>query len=415
MFFISGEVNGEVFDNKKVTTTHLMKLFGVEDAFGFVNQNSEDAMVEFEYHSSVTKMKGGVLRHPNRYRVPAEMRATYNGRTITIKYATSERWDKNGNHETVPTKLNFGGKSKRHFSWMRDMELIMFFYLHPSNNSSPLRNKRTKQKIVWDLVNHQDRAVSSIQSYTDDMRVRKEILEDDIKVLARKARGLGLSIPSDSEINENKIRNMLMNSYELHVKRGKRAAFIQKFNSAQVGIAGTIQGLVDKGYILQKKRATGQTFWVWREGLNVSGTICVCERGVIPMEHLQRTIIANFDYWDIKIREILEGDSIASNKNIQRFNDDMTAKDRSNAPKTVNEMSHTEVVMQLKMHDLVGFNKETKSVHFFNSKKYGEFLKDPLLKVNTPKDWVAETAVAMESEVDLKVALREKLDNYKNK
>ena len=63
----------------------------------------------------------------------------------------------------------------------------MFFYLHPSNNSSPLRNKRSKQKIVWDLVNHQDRAVSSIQSYTDDMRVRKEILEDDIKVLARKA------------------------------------------------------------------------------------------------------------------------------------------------------------------------------------------------------------------------------------
>lgn len=414
MLFVSGEVNGELYDRKKVTTKDLLDLFGAEKAFKFVNQDNPDSMVEYEYHGNVCKMKSGVLRHPNRYRVPAEMNGTYKGRSITITYATSERWDsKAQTHITLPKKINFGSKQKKVLNYQEQMEMIVWMYLHPSNASSPLRTSRTRQQIVWDLVNYEERASTNISTYEADTKVRMEILTDDPTVLERKARGLGISF--GQRISNTRLRELLINSYEKHIKAGKRKIFIQKFNSAEVGISGQIQVLVDRGFIEKKSTADGRVFWSWKKGLKATGNICVVERGIVAIDHLKRTIINNFDSYDSIIREIMEGASFNQNSKLQRFYDEINAKDRNeeNTPKTIEEMSDEEVVLELKMNDLVGYNRETKSIHFMSMKNYGDFLKDPLLAINVPKDWVQEAAVAMGDNMDLKASLREKLDKFK--
>ncbi len=411
MLFISGEINGEIKDRSKVTTEEILELFDIKDYFSFVNKNNQDAMVHFEYHKSATKMKNGILRHPNRYRVPCEMKAIYKGRSITITYAEREQFDSNGNHTTFPDKVNFGGRSKRSFRWHQNMELIIWMALHPSNASSPLRTERTTKKIVWDVINEKDRSNKRFEDFQADAAIRMEILKDNPKVLSRKARGLGIVLSDKTP--ENRIREMLMSQYEKAIASGKREIFIEKFHSAEVGVSGMIQQLVDMKYIIQRKNSTGQTYFAWRAGLPVSGNIVVCQKGVVPIEHLKRTMLTNFALYDKHIRAIMEGIDI-NNDGLQRFDDDMNAESRNNAPKKVSEMDDYEVVSELKLNDLVGYNHSTKGVHFYNQKKYGEFLKDTLLKIEIPKEWMSELAAAMDSNIDLKVTLKEKLSKFKN-
>ena len=415
MLFIEGEVGSKVYQNERITFDDLLKLAKAEDYFSFVRKSDPNARVEFEYHKSKKKMKGGVLIFPSGYNPISTMKVNIDGRIVRITYAESEKIDPITKvRETMPRKISFGDKATKPLMWNRDRELILWMALHPWNASSPLRAKNDNSPVVWDIVDRDKRAVEWEELASEDIKIRTLFMTEDIEVLKRKAKGMGLVFSVD--VSKAVVRQTLMQAYENAIKQNNRANFISQFDKAETTVAGTIQELIDKGLIERGRTdSSGRVVWQWRAGLSETGKIMTVDRGLDAAEALKRYIVSNFDMFDKTLTKVLKQDQVAANPAMQAFANEVNAH-VSPSEKEVNELTNEELVKELKANDIIGFNKETTSVHFYSEKDFGVFTKEPLYKIETPKNWVVELATALEDKklIELKVSLVEKLEKFRN-
>jgi hypothetical protein len=247
----------------------------------------------------------------------------------------------------------------------------------------------------WVLKDDLKESVKFMEDAMKEQTVRTEIFTGPITIVKRKAMGMRLCT---AKTPEKEVRAKLIQSFEKKKSLGKIQEFYNKWEGQVSHLSGLIQDAIDKRVIkLVDLKSGGRKAYMWADNQEQSGVIREVGRGVNPLEDLTKYIQ---NHWDMYYRDLE-----AAVKNykasrglgyaIEEVEKSYSMEDML-ANMIIGDMDLATRVKVAKHHELVGYNRDTKSVHFIDTNF--EFLKTGLMKPKTAKYWVNEFTAFISTE-----------------
>lgn len=381
---LSGDVNGEMYDKKRVSADQVMEIFGIKELFN-VDPMDKNPIVELKLHNGKIKMKDGQQFHPS-YQVPGSLMGTFKGADVELVYFDTMRKDRDDLITTTPRLLPFDKRSIK-FRFLQKKELVVWYILHPYCAESPLRNDN--HDLVWTLDDSRKESEHFYRAAMKEGEIRKQILEDAITVVKRKAMGMRLVSPKATEYEA---RAKLIGRFDALKSQGKLAEFYNDWEEPYSHVSGLVKEAVDRGVIKKvDMKSGGRVAWIWGENLPQSGAIREVGRGLDPLEELIKHVTSNYHPLVNQLDNAVKGrkDHRDLGFKVQLVEEKYAIEDMLGKV-AVPDMEIHELVKVAKYNDIIGYNRETKSVHFIN-RKDGGFLKEKIFSPEKYKHWVTES------------------------
>lgn len=256
-----------ILEDKKISRKELADIFGV-DLFKLEKQPS------FEIDKSKVskdKANGGVIK----VNAGTSMRSRFyfedpkTGVTKELRYAKSVNQENIGGklqpkyspHYVSYFKMLADGHQNANtkFSFQDDLDLAMYFYLHPQNKFSPLRSKRNKNTPVgYEFIDTKARALDKMKTLDMKAEAMSHAKNIDTFKMAILAKGLGFKRVDNTD--EDTLRANL-----LEFANNKPSVYMDAVNSGVTMMEGLIVNLIDKG-ALQLDKIHGVRQWKWTLG-----------------------------------------------------------------------------------------------------------------------------------------------------
>jgi hypothetical protein len=255
-----------LIDDKLVSRRELADKFGI-DLVKLEKQPSfeidKSKISNDRANGNVAKVNAGTSIRSHFYAVDAKT-----GLTIEIKYAKgkSERTVGDKRYtEYSPRYVRFfkelqdgGQHSGTKFSFQDDLDLAMYFCLHPQNKFSPLRSKSKKTTVGYEFIDSKARAIdkmSNLNKTAESMAHAKDI--DDFKLVIM-CKGLGFQKVDSKELDT-------LRADLLEFALNKPEAYMTAIETGIVHSEGLIINLIDRG-VLSLTKTHGVRQWEWTSG-----------------------------------------------------------------------------------------------------------------------------------------------------
>lgn len=134
MFLLTGAPAGKFYNEEAVSAQEMIKLFPEIKAF------LADNAVVFDPLPKTIKTKKGVTVYRLAMQTATMFTGTYKGQSITIRYYKTRTGSKD-KARYAPTHVPFMGKRREIILQDRDLDLAVFFLLHPCHSLSPMAKK----------------------------------------------------------------------------------------------------------------------------------------------------------------------------------------------------------------------------------------------------------------------------------
>lgn len=247
----------------QMSKDQICKMFGVDLKKILKNPSFEVA----KHRQKIDRVNGGVLKSGKGMGSRSHFMATdpTTNMKVEIRYAESHVPKAVGN--TImdvfePRYVQFMGTKK---AFQNDPELAIYWFLHPNNSLSPLRDAKNKTKPKIEYIDNKKRAQAQnneIDALTNALTHSTSVPYDQLVVLAK---GLGLKGVHGKE--EDEVRGIVRKFAATNPK-----IYNEKILSRLTSYEGKIYHFVDLG-IFNLKTIGGIRRWSWAKGQKEGETI----------------------------------------------------------------------------------------------------------------------------------------------
>lgn len=240
----------------QVSKEEFCLKFGIDFKKVMKNPSFEVA----EHRKKVDRINGGVIKTGKGMGSRSHFMATdpKTNMKVEIRYAQSHVPKQVGNvlqDVFEPRYVQFMGSKK---AFQNDPELALYWFLHPNNELSPLRDPKNKTKPKIQYIDIKKRAAdknSAIDQLTDALSHAKNLDATELVILAK-----GIGIKGIHGKDEDAVRAEVR---EYAYKFPK--LYMDKANSQITYIEGKIYHLVDTGVIKLSNLGSIRR-WSWAQG-----------------------------------------------------------------------------------------------------------------------------------------------------
>lgn len=299
MLIISGNVNGEIFEEKVVTNKFVMDKFGVPPIKG-----AAVFRVTSSSHVKRNRGDGRVLVTPGKKVTPAFTVSTPEGQ-FTLRYAETKQLAKGGiGHVYTPKKVQMLSGDDSFSVTDQNIDLYVWLYLHPYNKVSPF--ERSSIYTYWDPIADAKKGMDAVQAEIDLIMEMSGMNSSDLRLRAAgmhyRARVGGsvatITIPGATSSPIEVVRVNLMQALK---RDGK--AFIDAWNSTESSVLGIARMAEQLGIIEQKP--VGQNI-VWAYSHEYGGAKIVSVRNdADPQQMLISELTARYNDYIPNLRNLI--------------------------------------------------------------------------------------------------------------
>lgn len=332
MLKVSGvfkEKNGNeiVFNDEVVHADRLIKLFGIEDYF-------KDPWMSFRLIGKRVfrdKKNPKIIKSSLGIRYPTDLRGTFNGSDMYIKYYTQKIEksipnSKGGGVVTnyLPHKLKRMNGLETKIELNVDKEVALFYFLNPCNELSPLTNMEVSKAYTY--YNPAGEAKRELEFKKIRAKITNDIFEKPFSELKTKAFALGgnktLSISNVDGMSEDVLRNAMSQKLEEHP-----AEFIKAWTGPMT--ENKYQPIIQEGLslgIIQIKSTEYKKLCVWSHlshdpGKFTDNNIATCEITENIQRFIENTMKQNPAKFEHLIFEIKKHKALNENPEIEMIAD----------------------------------------------------------------------------------------------
>lgn len=293
---------------------------------------------------------------------------TLDGDTVEIRQsATSPRWDAGAKNHVYPDRRFQVQGNLFGFDLNKDLEMAVFFTLHPSNENSPF----VKGKRKWKIQNLELEA----QEKNAIVKAKKECYEliykegQSLETVRQIAAGMGIASTASSNIE--RLQQMLALKAEDNPIQFKDAWF-----NVETQFRGLLQVAKDKG-VLVYKIVNGVPKWYFGQE-----QVCIVQNGEPEMDALINAILPEIHSWKHKLEQSVGGvvdDRITKALSKAEEQKDNTIKEK------INDCIEA---------DLIYHDRPQNAVFFVTKKGIG----DKIIDVPEGSNWFKELEAHFEKE-----------------
>lgn len=248
-----------LFENRKqVSAEDLMRKYATYEDYKKIEKKPS-----FEADKSrkkIDRVNGGVVKVNKANKVRSSFMATDKTTRlkVEIRYASSNNTKIVGDRvidDFEPRYVDMNGAT---VAFSNDIDLAVYFFLHPNNSLSPLRDDKSKAKPKYEYIDTKKRSqakIASIDALGQAMEHSRNLSEEKVVILAK-----GLGIKGIEKKDAEDVRADLM---EFAMKYPK--IYNEKSASRVTFSEGRILNLVDKG-IIKLVNVGSIRRWMWTAG-----------------------------------------------------------------------------------------------------------------------------------------------------
>lgn len=280
-------------DNVVVNKSKFFETLGIA-------QNSIPTPREKRFHFPVKTDSDGNTRHLksllcNEYSVylPKE------NREIKVRWALTQKKDKDGNFEYFPTD-NFLEAGEKGEILVNDEMIYLFWYVNPMNRQSHFR--KPQAPVFYEFKDNDNIARTS--NNRDEARIRSMsiVLGDNAWSMSRlRTLAKGLNIPGVDDMTNEVVKAMLKDRAFKDPDN-----FINQAESREVAFAGKIQEAIDR-HLIHLKTLNGMQRWYLG-----SKEIIPVQYGIESRKVLDEELSSKWHLYADEVNSLLENTNIAT-------------------------------------------------------------------------------------------------------
>lgn len=237
-----------------------------------------------------------VTRRPRGIQHPAEFTfKDSEGYDVTVRYCSTPPYTKmeNGFQKRVFTPRNIRVEGEG--SVFREMDLVVFLFMHPQNRQSPVRNRPYWSWEYDDKLAKAEAEIAEVDDLYEAMKHAKEIRGTELVLFAK-----GVGIEGAERLDAIEIRAKL-----LTLAKNNPKWYNEKRSKSTTMYEGQIQDCIDKG-VFELQKIGGRSVWVWATGAYIGQEIVsLLENGVTANDTLKNFMKAKENirkYYDEMIK-----------------------------------------------------------------------------------------------------------------
>lgn len=253
---LQGFINGKQYNDEPVPATMVAEMFGVADAL-------KKKVIEFTHINIVPDTLNGGKRYPQMLTFPSTFSAIYQGHQIKMTYSTGRTERPEGNvmrMVNLPEELDLLVRRESD-SMMpeQNMDLALFWLLHPRNAESPLRDK-TQFPLFRYFDKEADNAErnAALDIYDDIMLEIAELCRNKPEVVIRKAKAIKVNNMCVSGVNWELEPKDIIQQTRFGLRELAKVnpiAFKDEWKSPDLELKSLIMFCFDKGIMTAETRA----------------------------------------------------------------------------------------------------------------------------------------------------------------
>lgn len=356
MFEITGELNGELVDNKRISPKQLIEKFNLP-----IPYEGENASVRFELIGKAVKEKNGQKRHAVSRQMNPLIQATYNGETYFIRYYKSKVQNpgKDGGFRYFPNRVKMNGRVET-YNIPDNLEEAVLICLNPSCEDSPFHNHR--KPADYKVVNLQERAQAQFEKARANEEARQFLLktndEEKIMYIAK-----GLVFPGGRVISDTLLGSPIEARMALLEETKSHPTLVMKaITDPVVLVRGMMRRAVEQGFVMPQKAGAGRTQWRWKDG----SPICTTESNIDALTGLIRFCVNPNNLAGVKSRV----DDFLGAASLDAAGDSLKASGAASVITHNIDLENKEaVLMRMVEEDLLWLNRDTLKIYLMKDGK----------------------------------------------